>query len=571
MKISKSILKFWESSREHNFRVMIAIKWKKYKHKLVDMLSKKVSAGNFTTNELVNVVYNFCEVYCGVTMFPYQKQYSKRIIKSVLENDAAELTALFARQMGKTEVVANTVGGLMIMLPKLANMPMFAGDKRLEMFKTGLWVGIFAPSLRQATTAYNRLKARLQSKSAMAILADKDFNLEFNTSNGQTVSLNNGSFVTCFSASPKSNIEGESFKLIICEECQDISDFKLKKSISPMGAAYNATMIKIGTATTFKGDFYEAIQRNIRNYNEKVIPIKDHYEYDYKVGIKYNPKYEKYIEKEKQKLGEFSDEFQMSYALKWILQRGMFIEISKFIDNNCDPSLPYVLQDKSKTHVVGIDLAKGDDSTVVAVVEVDWSSPAVYEENTTEDGEDTVFQAFDTKLKCWFEIFGDDYNEQYYEILDILAEFNVAKVVIDATKESSMADRLKANLRAEVVPYVFSSKSKSDLYKHFDGEIKAKRFLVPRAEETREYQLFLQQMSDLQKSYKGAYMVVAHPAVRGAHDDYPDATALAVWGAKGGGYDVTAIEVQTSNYFYSGKTNSNSVVLSRNRFTAKRR
>ena len=120
----------------------------------------------------------------------------------------------------------------------------------------------------------------------MAVLEDPEFRLFFSTSNGQTVSLSNGSFATAISASDGSNIEGESFKLIICEECQDISNFKIRKSIHPMGAAYNATIVKIGTATTFKGDFYEAIQRNkaealtrkshIRNHNPhwKVLQLK---------------------------------------------------------------------------------------------------------------------------------------------------------------------------------------------------------------------------------------------------------------------------------------------------------
>lgn len=108
-------------------------------------LVKTVDAGRISTTELVTRIYNFCEVYSGRVMYPYQAQFSKRIIRSVLENDGAELTALFSRQSGKTETVAITVGGLMIILPQLANMPMFANDPRLQMFKDGFWVGIFCP------------------------------------------------------------------------------------------------------------------------------------------------------------------------------------------------------------------------------------------------------------------------------------------------------------------------------------------------------------------------------------------------------------------------------------------
>ena len=103
-------------------------------------------AGRIPTTVLVNRVFNFCELYSGRTLFPYQEQFSKRVIRSILTNDGAEITALFSRQSGKSETIAVTVGGMMIILPTLANMPMFADDPRLEMFKDGLWVGIFAPS-----------------------------------------------------------------------------------------------------------------------------------------------------------------------------------------------------------------------------------------------------------------------------------------------------------------------------------------------------------------------------------------------------------------------------------------
>ena len=256
--------------------------------KVIRKLSKKADAGRISTTELVNRIFMFCELYSGKTLFPYQEQFSKRVIRSILDNDGEEITALFSRQSGKSETVAVTVGGLMIILPQLANMPMFVDDPRLKTFVDGLWVGIFAPSQRQAQITYGRIKSRIQSKTSVAVLTDPEFNLEFTTSNGQTVALSNGSFATAISASDGSSIEGESFKLIICEECQDISNFKIRKSIHPMGAAYNASIVKIGTSTTFKGDFYEAIQRNKREAETRSNHKRNHFEYDYKVASKYN-------------------------------------------------------------------------------------------------------------------------------------------------------------------------------------------------------------------------------------------------------------------------------------------
>ena len=122
-----------------NVRVIIAIIMDFF----TELYIEKAHAGRISTTELVDRIYNFCEAYSGRVMYKYQTQFSKRIIRSVLENDGAEITALFARQSGKTETIAITVGGLMIILPQLANMPMFADDPRLNMFKDGFWVGIF--------------------------------------------------------------------------------------------------------------------------------------------------------------------------------------------------------------------------------------------------------------------------------------------------------------------------------------------------------------------------------------------------------------------------------------------
>ena len=83
-----------------------------------------------STTDLVNKVFAFCEAYSGVKFFPYQVQFSKRLIRSVLENDGDEITGLQSRQSGKSEVISTTTGGMAIILPILANMPMFAGDKR---------------------------------------------------------------------------------------------------------------------------------------------------------------------------------------------------------------------------------------------------------------------------------------------------------------------------------------------------------------------------------------------------------------------------------------------------------
>jgi hypothetical protein len=71
---------------------------------------------------------------------------------------------------------------------------------------------------------------------------------------------------------------------------------------------------------------------------------------------------------------------------------------------------------------------------------------------------------------------------------------------------------------------------------------------------------------DMEKSWSGQLMVCAHPDERGAHDDYPDSLALAVWGAKGEGVSRPTTEKMPKDFSSSTVYNK-----TRNRLTARRR
>lgn len=891
-----------------------------------------------STTEIVDRIFSFCEMYAygnsGNHFFPYQAQFAKRIIRSLLENDGEEISALFARQSGKSETVSIIAGGCAVILPILANLEIFKDDKRLKLFKNGMLIGIFAPALHQAQITFTRLKGYMATDLAQAMFADPDINVVFDTNNGQNIvirmaNINISSIITCMSASEGSNIEGKSYQLIIVDEAQDVSNHKYLKclaedtevwladgskktireivqkklnvitldgertpsefhdngeqevfevtldngrtiqatsnhqffvrrrkgnripkwdtlssiaigdtiatpksvsyfgegnytkqqgiitglmlgdgclsgdipifcclpevkkylpyvtkdfdvtfheytyneknnlsegafvrntrkgnkenslitffkelgiwglkgenktitpkifsankeflwglvvgliesdgcisnneicfaniseglvrglqdillkfgipsrvstrvntnsfgtnskdlwiltiksyegiynfyctfemgskqdkleilmgkvyhkgekqrnkytdtkrskfrkdiyfnrvvsiksrgikhtycltvegrnfiangivssnSISPMGAFYNATKILIGTPTSQKGFFFASIQRNVKEYLNGYRK-RNHFEYNYEFVSKYNANYAKYIAGEKRRIGEDLDEFQMSYNLKWLFERGMFVVPDKFEALGI-PSMNRVLLDTKKNHVVGIDCGKRTDSTIVTVGEVDWDNPIIIEQSSDPTANDYI--VYDTTVVDWLEILGDNWDEQYYLIMSYLSNFKIKKIVIDATGVGSpIADRLAANVDCEVEPYVFSTSSKSVLYKHYDSQIKQGRFHFPAHDdvlESREYKRFIAQHLDLQKSYMGQNMVVAHPPEKGAHDDYPDSSALMCWGARG---EVSRPETSDNNPLLSRNTSGYN--KSRNRITAKR-
>jgi hypothetical protein len=274
-------------------------------------------------DKLIDKMMDFLKVLVGHDLHPYQKPLARRIMESVIINDGEEITALAARQSGKSEIVADTVSTLMVLLPRLAKLY----PDLLSKFKDGLWVGLFAPTETQAETLYGRTVNRLTSERAIEIMGDAEIDDSAVRVGGVTRQIRlkkSGSTITMMTANPRAKIESKSFHLIIIDECQEADDFVVSKSISPMLAYYAGTMVKTGTPTTSKNNFYKSIQLNRRRQTTRG-NRQNHFQWDWKEVSKINPNYEKFIKKEMLRIGEDSDEFQMSYNCKWILERGMFI------------------------------------------------------------------------------------------------------------------------------------------------------------------------------------------------------------------------------------------------------
>ena len=253
-----------------------------------------------------------------------------------------------------------------------------------------------------------------------------------------------------------------------CEE-PDISNYKLSKSIHPMGASTNATMIKIGTPNAQKNEFFDACDRNRKKTATLGTgELPSHFQYDYEYPARYNPRYGAYIEKEIERLGYDSDEFRMSYRLHWMLERGHFIapEIfdacgirktdklrvkkkGKFIHFKRNES-HYYNDNTTENMVASIDIGRSNDSTVVTVGKAWWDNPIMFA------GEDR----YHLHVVNWLEIQGDDHETQYPQILDFLSNYKIGSIIVDATgRGDPIFDRLRADLYEEdinVHPFIFS-------------------------------------------------------------------------------------------------------------------
>ena len=74
------------------------------------------------------------------------------------------------------------------------------------------------------------------------------------------------------------------------------------------------------------------------------------------------------------------------------------------------------------------------------------------------------------------------------------------------------------------------SKAQHERWVHLTELIQRDQLVIPahsKARRNRSWKRFNQQMSDLEKVYKGPYLLAAAPEEKGAFDDYPDSLALA--------------------------------------------
>ena len=323
-------------------------------------------------------------------------------------------------------------------------------------------------------------------------------------------------------------------------------------SIHPMAAATAGTLVKIGTPNRKRSEFFEACRRNKRtDLAEGVVRSKKrrHYEYDYTVCQKHNPRYRKYIKKEKARLGEDSDEFRMKYRLHWLLDRGMFVNPDLFEEcgihaANDVLSVEHGRGRRKTRHtfkrppnvvtydpvnegiIAAIDVGR-TNSTVVTVANVFWDNPIEYADS----------ERYFVHILNWLELQGDDHEAQHPQIVDFLKNYRLSQAIVDATgKGDPVYSRLAHELSGygvSVQPFIFNSTTKDVGYKTLSQEIHARRFTYPagaQATRLQKWQRFVTQMEDLEKEWRGQQMVVHKPKHSSdARDDFCDSAMMVCW------------------------------------------
>jgi len=465
---------------------------------------------------LVERLLKFADELSGHPLYGYQRPFAARFMESVIINDGATITALFARQSGKTETVAASVATLMIMLPRLAKVEPF--NEWLDPFKEGVWVGAFAPVDDMAKTLFSRIVSMLTSERAQAIMLDPAID-ERIKGRGAEIKLERcGSLVRRQTAHPRASIEGKTYHIALIDESQVADQKVVDKSISPMLASTNGTLVMTGTPSYEKGVFYRNIQHNKRNALKRGAKI-NHFEADYREVGKWNKRYEKRVAKDMLTMGKDSDEFKLSYRLMWLLEQGMFTT-SERLDELGDKTMKTIKAYYETPIIVGIDPARKIDSTIVTATFVDWNRPDEY-------------GYYNCRILNWLDLQGMDWESQYHRIVEFVSNYNVWAIGVDSGGMGDVIiDRLRVLLPHVTIIDVSSQRSaQSDRWKYLREMLDRGKIGWPSHASTRQlktYRNFIQQMGDLQVKFEGPYMLAEAPKEVNAHDDYCDSLAIAL-------------------------------------------
>ena len=278
-------------------------------------------------DKLIDKLMVVCDEISGHPLRKYQKPFARRVFESLIINDGATITALFARQTGKSETVANCIATAMIMLPILAKV----FPDLLDKFEEGVWVGRLRPGRRAGRHAVrpHRLPADVRHAprrswhdpeiGAKVLAKGRTVWVRFRSIDGE------GSLVRKTTAHPRATIEGRSYHIILIDECQGADDRVVNKSHRADGRGLQRHHgVHRHARPTPRTSSTPRSRSNKRALTQRGSSRCNHFEVDWRTAARENANYRKFVNKEMLRMGEDSDEFKLSYRLVWLLDKGMF-------------------------------------------------------------------------------------------------------------------------------------------------------------------------------------------------------------------------------------------------------
>lgn len=448
---------------------------------------------------------------------PYQLEVARAAMDSIQKGMGLTFSVEIARQGGKNELSAH----LEVLLLTLY---MARGGNIIKCSPT------FKP---QTIISIERLKQRLD---------DFGFDGIYRLQMGYVLQL--GSAKAIFlSAEGSSSVVGHTADILLeIDEAQDVSKEKYTKEFRPMGSAANVTTILYGTTWDDSTLLEEVKQANLEL--ERKDGIKRHFRYDWQEVGRHNPDYVKFVEGERHRLGEEHPLFRTQYALLPITHGGGFLsrqQIALVMGEHQRQSHPSTGSGQGsegkRTYVAGVDLAGEHEPKMTR-----WDAPVNDKGRGCDSTVITIAEVGDTNLSQpvlkvveQYQWTGTPHSQLYTQMTDILKNvWNCRRIVVDATGIGQpVASFLRKELGSRVIPFVITSRSKSDMGFELLSFINSGRLKLYKQDGSREYQETLFELERARVRYRPNQTMNFYVDPQEGHDDFLMSLALVVQAAKG--------------------------------------
>ena len=477
---------------------------------------------------------------------PYQLEIGRAIYASVWRRRGRMFTVEIARQGGKNELSAQ-LGVLLLLL---------ASGKGGKLVKA-------APTFNpQALVSLRRLQDRLD---------DGGFGGRWRLEGGNSVRLER-SQQTFLSAEPTSNVVGATADVLLeLDEAQDVDRDKFLKEFRPMGATGNATTVLYGTPWD-GGSLLETMSEENRELERKDGVRRD-FRFDWEAVAACSPLYGRYVESERERLGEEHPLFRTQYRLLPIAPgEGMFNRSQLALLRGGHARLRGPLP--GRVYVAGVDVAGepwgaslrqaqgerslggeyggyGDDPLRVPSGQASTGSgepwgatlrQAQGERSLERGGRDATvvtigevevggrLDAPSVRVVEHYRWTGEPHHALTPSLVELLRRtWRCRRVVVDATGlGTGVASGLVKAMGGAVEPFVFTAGSKSRLGFELLGAVNTGRVSAYSGDGSSEYAEFWREMELAQARYRVNQTMDFFVEASRGHDDYLMSLALMV-------------------------------------------
>ncbi len=439
---------------------------------------------------------------------PYQVEAGRAILDSVMNGRGLTFTVVMARQAGKNELSSQVelvllVKHSLLALDAIKCAPTFEPQARISLRR--LWSHI--------------VQARLDGMNGGdggAVIEDS-----------RTIRFMRARQMF-LSAEESANVVGHTAGIMLeVDEAQDVSPEKFDRDFRPMAAPHGATTVYYGTPWDDTTLLARAIETNLEL--ERRDGIRRHFETDWTEAVRYSAPYARFVETERQRLGEDHPIFRTQYLLKPVSGGGRLFSGShraQLQGRHTRCSSPAA----GETYVAGLDIggqefegSAGHDATVLTIARVAAApAAALVQEPRLEIVEHVAFA-------------GEPHDAVLARVADLLSEvWRVRGVAVDATGVGETLARFLARILgdATVRPFKFSAGSKSQLGFNLLAAMSGGRLKCYAADGSGEYRALWSEIEAARVAYRPNQTMNFYVPPAEGHDDYLMSLALAVEAAR---------------------------------------